>query len=369
MFESASKKALALAMVVAFAAACETGTEPEDQLTFDTEAALADHEALHLILQSEAMASFRALAAGISFQSMTPEAEFALRLGGKIGAPLNKSDASDLAGRVFSATSRWGSEPLNAPIISEFRRGKTFVYDAGLGHYVVDESLTDAPETGVRFILYEAGGDGKPNPDAPVGWADLIDEGDASEEMIALRLLVVDGQTEDVILEYSTTLDVYPGGGEITVNGYFQGKQDKLTFEITVTGSDGDDANTVDIDFTMGIAERGFSIAGSVSGVDSESGDGGEVHLLVQHGFDSFEVDFTGTDDTINGTVKLNGNLFASISGDPDDPTITNATGDPLNWAELLVLRQIVDSAEDVFDFWEDLLDPVDELVILAIIL
>ena len=32
-------------------------------------------------------------------------------------------------------------------------------------------------------------------------------------------------------------------------------------------------------------------------------------------------------------------------------------------------LIQIVDSTEDVFDFWEDLMYPVDELVLLAIIL
>jgi hypothetical protein len=36
---------------------------------------------------------------------------------------------------------------------------------------------------------------------------------------------------------------------------------------------------------------------------------------------------------------------------------------------EALVLRQMVDSAEDVFDLFEDLLDPMDELILLALIL
>jgi hypothetical protein len=369
MFGPISRKALALAMMVAFGSGCETGTEPEDQLTFDTDAALADHEALDLILQSDAMASFRALGAGVSFEGLTPEAVLAFRIGGAVRAPSTGAERGDLAGRIFAVTSSLAPRPSNAPIISQFRRGKTFVYDADLGRYVIDEDLTDAPETGVRFILYEAGEDGKPDPNAPVGWADLIDEGDESDELVSLRLLVVDGETEESILEYSTTLDVYQGGGEITVKGFFQGEEDRLDFEIVVTGSVGGEANTLDIDFSMGIAQRGFSIEGSVAGMESESGEGGEIHLFVQHIPDSFEVDVTGADDTIAGTVRLNGKLFANISGDPDDPTITSARGDPLTWIELLVLRQIVDSTEDVFDFWEDLLDPVDELVILALIL
>ena len=103
--------------------------------------------------------------------------------------------------------------------------------------------------------------------------------------------------------------------------------------------------------------------------MESESGEGGHVTLLVTHGEDSFSLDVEGTDDSIDGTVKVNGGDFAFITGDPDEPTITNVHGEPLTWQEMLVLRQILDSTEDVFDFWEDLMDPIDELVILAIIL
>jgi len=57
------------------------------------------------------------------------------------------------------------------------------------------------------------------------------------------------------------------------------------------------------------------------------------------------------------------------VTGDAGDPVIASANGDPLTLGEFLVLRHIVDGVEDVFDFLEDLLDPVDELVILASIL
>jgi len=367
MFGPNSKNILALAMVAAFAAACETGTEPKDKVTFDAEAALADYEALDLILQSDAMDGFRALGAGVSFQGIAPEAELAVRMGGDLAKPLDTPGAKDFAGRIFETASLLDGGPSNAPIISQFRRGKTFVYDPDVGHYVMDEELVGAPATGVRFILYRPGTDGMPDPANEVGHADLIDEGDESPEDIALRLVVLEGT--DTILDYRTTLDLQQGGGEITVEGFFQGVNDRLAFDIGVAGAVGAQASTVDINFEMGIAERNFLIQGSVSGVNSESGDGGEVALFVEHGEGSFRVQATGTEDTISGTVHLNETLFANLSGDPDDPTITSASGEPLTWVEFLVLRQIIDSTEDVFDFWEDLLDPVDELVILAIIL
>ena len=64
----------------------------------------------------------------------------------------------------------------------------------------------------------------------------------------------------------------------------------------------------------------------------------------------------------------MNGNLFATVTGHPDSPTITGASGDPLTPAETLVLGMMILSAEGVFILFEDLLDPVDELVILALI-
>ncbi len=331
MFRRNWKNLLALASVVAFAAACESGTEPEDKATFDADAVLADFERMDLILRSDAMDGFRALGAGVSIQGVVPEGAF------------------------------------TAPIISKFRRGKTFVYDPGLGRYVLDDGIPGAPETGVRFLLYGVGPDGKPDPANQVGYADLIDEGDGSAEDIALWLVVVEGT--DTILSYRTTLDLQEKNGKITVGGFLQGEDDRLNFDITVKGSAGVEGNTIDIGFEIWLQERPLAIEGTVSGMESDSGEGGAVDLLVTHGEDSFLVDLTGTDDAINGTIKLNGSDFAFVSGDPDEPTITNVDGEPLTWAEMLVLRQILDSTEEVFDLWEDLMDPIDELIILALIL
>jgi hypothetical protein len=354
-------------MLAVFVGACETGTEPGGRDDFDAQRALEDHQAMDVVLDSDVMGAFRALGAGITPGSMAPEAGAALRIGGALGPPEALAPGGSFVGDLLRAASGLGEGPYNNPIISVFRRGKTFSYDPDLGRYVIDEGREGAPATGVRFILYRPAPGGRPDPSAPVGYADLVDEGDDSVEEIALRLVVVEGS--DTLLHYLTTLDVMDRGGRITVTGFLQGEVDRLDFEIGIEGSAKPQGTSVEVDFEMGIASRDFLITGSVSGAGMESGRGGEIQLLVKHGSDSFQVDASGATDSIDGSFYLNGELFARVTGDPDDPVFTGGTGSPLTWIEVLVLRQIIDSSEDVFDFLEDLLDPVDELVILAIIL
>ena len=98
------------------------------------------------------------------------------------------------------------------------------------------------------------------------------------------------------------------------------------------------------------------------------SNETGSVELNINHGSESLKVDVTATDRTIAGEIHLNGGLFVTISGNPEDPTFTKPSGD-LTETDVLVLLRVVDVVEDVFDFVEDLVDPVDEILILAIIL
>ncbi len=360
-------KPLTLALVAAVASGCESSTGPEDTPTFDAEMALADYEAVETVLQSNAMAGFRALGEGVTFLG-GGEAQAAMAMVSNLDVPSDPESARAFAGRMVELAAQAGPEVAQNPIISVLRRGKTFVYDSDLGRYAIDHELEGAPETGVRFILYSPAGNGKPDPSAEIGYADLIDLGDDSAEEISLRLVVVE-LPANTVLEYSTTLDIMEQGGKITAAGFLRGDEHQLDFDIQVEGSAAPGAATMDVNFSMGINSLNFLITGSVLGVAQDSGGVGEVHLTATHGSDaSIDVAVTGTDTTIDGTFKVNGNLFATVTGHPDSPTFTGATGEPLSLVEMLVLRQIVDSAEDVFDLFEDLMDPVDELVILALI-
>ena len=57
------------------------------------------------------------------------------------------------------------------------------------------------------------------------------------------------------------------------------------------------------------------------------------------------------------------------VSGTPQQPVFKNPAGEPISGAEALVLWRIFDITEDVFDLFEDLVEPIGELVIIAVIL
>ena len=120
---------------------------------------------------------------------------------------------------------------------------------------------------------------------------------------------------------------------------------------------------------TPGVASRGFSITGTARGLREGSDESGAVKITVRHRTDTLELDVAGADGEIDGSIRLDGALFATISGPSDDPVFLGADGNPLRPGEVLVLFRVVDTLEDVFDLLEDLLDPVDELVLLGFIL
>ncbi len=114
---------------------------------------------------------------------------------------------------------------------------------------------------------------------------------------------------------------------------------------------------------------RDFSITGSVHGVEDGPSGEGDVDLVVQHRDDSVRLDVSGSEGEVDGSVFLNEHLFATVKGDAENPTILSADGDPLTHGETFVLLHVIDAVEDVFDFLEDLVDPVDEIVFLGLIL
>jgi hypothetical protein len=315
----------------ALAAACKPGTAPDLDAILDTDASLADYDAVESLLASPDWEGFRAL-------------------GGR--TPFSASPGA----------------PAAAPIISETHRGATFVYDPATDQYVVDPDREGAPATGVRFVLYEVDDAGLPVVEEVVGHANLVDEGDGSAEDVALRLVVVaNGRTA---LDYRTTLDIGLLWGELTVLGFLEGENGvRLDFDIEARGTQSPGGGTLDVTFDLGVESRGFSITGSVSGVE-EGGEGeGEVELTFRHRHHTIEVDMTGASGQLDGSLLLNDELFATVGGDAESPTILSADGDPLTFDEQLVLHRVLDTIEDVFDFLEDLVDPVDELVLVGIIL
>jgi hypothetical protein len=357
-----------LIVFAALAAACETSTTPDPGPEFDGDATLSAYETVDSVLASPTLASFQLLS-GRTPLGAAPAALAAL----SGSSPVAVSDggrgfALGLARRLGRVQAGAGG-PAAAAVISEIHRGVTFVYDPVTDEYTADPEREGAPETGVRFVLYEIDLSGQPVVEEEIGYADLVDEGDDSVEDIVLHLLVVAHQT--TVLDYRVSLDIRPSGGTLGVHGSLQEPDGpRLDFDIEATSTVvGEGDPILDVAFDLRVDARAFSITGTVSGVEDEVEGDGSVELTVRHADDSIRLSVESENGQMDGSVFVNGSLFATVTGDASDPVIASATGEPLTLGELLVLPHIIDGVEDIFDFLEDLLDPVDELVILAIIL
>lgn len=360
------RSAVTVAMAM-FATACGTGTEPDVRPEFDAEAALEDLDALETALGSDDLSGLLALSGRTPFGS-SPAAIGAVA--GMRAPGLHEGGrafARDLARRLLAV--RTTEDGLaEGPIISGWHRGTTFVYDPERDNYQPDLTREGAPETGVRFVIYEVDDGGTPIVGSEIGYADLIDEGDGSVKDIVLRLVVV--QHDQTVLDYRATLDHDATSGALTVDGFFSGGGGmRLDFAVALAASRVDGVGRVDLDFELGVPVRDFSIVGRVRGMDENGTGEGDVELELRRGPDRLAVEMTASEGTVDGTVLLDGEPFALVSGPVDDPVITNPTGEPLTWSEGVVLHRIVDVVEDVFDFLEDIVDPIDDLVFLGIIL
>lgn len=321
-----------LPLTVIVVTACQDTTGPDGSAELNTEAALADYQAMDAVRQSAGWRGFQLAAPSMAAQ----------------------------AGLVGS-----GVALKSVPLISDGNLGKTFIYDAARHEWVVDPARTGAPADGVRFITYEPNG-AEPDPSKPIGHADLIDLGNSTAG-IALRLIVVEGSL--TIIDYTTTLEGAEGSGRVTVDGFVQNTRDKLDFEISMQGQSSNGIETADIAFAMGIAARQFHVTGDVE-VERQNGvESGAVDLNVRHGAHSFTVDIANEAGTLNGRIDLNNSPFALVSGPAPQPIFKRPNGSAITGAEGLVLWRVFDVSEDVFDLFEDLIDPIDALVIWAVIL
>lgn len=356
--------------VLAFGlAGCEAVTVPDVAEPFDAEAAIEDYEAMGAAIASDDWAGFRALGDRTPFGG-SPAAIDAMAALGAASATNSRDFALNLGTRLASAwrTSGGGTEGIGlGPIISGWNRGTTFVYDPESDDYQPDLTREGAPATGVRFIIYEIDDQGVPILGEETGYADLIDEGDGSVEDIVLRLNVV--HHDEVVLDYRATLDHDATSGALTIAGFLQGDGVKLDFDLGVAAEAVGEVTELEIRFDFGVAARDFSISGRVSGIEEGEDGMGEVAIEVRHRQESLRVAMTGENGVLDGTFWVNDELFATVTGPEDDLVFADPSGEPLTLREWAVLRHVVDVVEDVFDFLEDLVDPLDEILFLAIIL
>ncbi|MDX1493455.1 MAG: hypothetical protein R3253_05320 [Longimicrobiales bacterium] len=368
---STRRRMAAVALLALAGSACDTGTAPDLEPDFDAQAALADYQTMQAAMASDDLSPFQALEGRTPFAS-TPAAIDVMASVSQSGHEVgSRAFALAAARRLLAASTeatRSGlGEPAQGPIISGWHRGTTFVYDPGSDQYQPDLEMEGAPATGVRFILYEVDDTGTPIREMEIGYADLVDEGDGSVEDIVLRLTVV--LEDETRLDYRITLDHDATSGALTVDGFFVGDDTRLDFDIALGLSQIDGVGQAELDFHFGVESRGFSVAGHVSGIEENDDGAGSFELEVRHGGHTVAVEATGADGVIDGTIFVDGEAFATVTGPAGDPVIADPDGEALTVSELQLLHRVVHGVEHAFRFLERLLDPVDEIVLLGFIL
>jgi hypothetical protein len=356
-------RALAVLLVLG-TAACETASGPSATSELDTTAALADYAAFEQLFATDGWAGLQAL--GGRTTAAASSAVFALQAMPALG---DAASSRGFALTLFQNLSSLGRDEgtFGRRIISDRHLGRTMVYDPARDEYVIAPNRTGAPSNGVRFITYEVDANKRPIPSREIGYADLIDEGANSGNVIVLRLLAVTrGATT---LDYRTRVDIGAGANRIDVTGFAAEGSERLEFTIGLADRTSGGRTVLDATFDITLKPRGFRVTGTVTGVDeSEEGDG-EVVLTVRHQDTSLRVEMEETGEQVDGRILLNGATFVTITGTAANPVLRGATGQPVTGAELQVVRHVIELSDDVFDLVEDLVEPVEELILLGAIL
>ena len=345
------------------AMACESGTAPGSLVELDTSEALADYQTVARVLSSQGFAGFQALEGRTPFASPSGAravAELAAHQDGSSG----RAFALGLMEELRGARGESG-ELAAARILSDRYLGKTLVYDPATDEYMVDPRRTGAPAGGVRFILYATDSAGKPDPAREIGYADLVDEGAGAREDVKLRWIVVEGSR--TILDYRTTADQSDAGGRVTVDGFLLDDGARLDFSVELKGRTTGGRSLLDMTFDLRVDSRDFRVTGEVRDVEEgkEGGDG-SISLKVKHRSQSLEIGWRVRGGALDGSMRLNGAIFATFSGDTQDPTVKGAGGQPVTEGEARVVLEAVAIVEGVFGLVGCLLDPVHDLIVLG---
>lgn len=354
---------LGLLGALAFGVACDDTTGPNEE--FSADAAAEDYEAMNEVTNSEEWEDFRTSSSHFEYgdgESADVPAALAQTLE-SLGS-LRGGDGEAVARALVE---NFGDLPTsNQAIISEVHLGVTFEWSVEIGRYV--PSLLDgAPSNGVRFVLYDLDEEDEPIVESEIGYVDLIDEG-ADVSPIILRLSATANGVNFV--DYRVEWDnPEAGSGGLAIDGFLRNETDQLDFSITVANSQSQSSESIDITFDASMDSRDFEIGMELSGVDGSSGNSAGLTLSVEHGPHSVVVSGTVTEEVLDGTISLNGELWATMTGDPDNPDFNSADGDGFTAEELNMLGEIGAMAERVFAFFGELVEPAMHIIFLGLIL
>lgn len=330
-------------LAVSIFAACsdDDGTGPDGSLDPAEAAAAMDQMTSQFLQGSEALQAIDVFGALIPDAVNAAAPALSLFPDGTEGGVIGWAEALRANVTELGAASSVASIP---PVVM----GTTFVYDPETGTYVPDESLTGAPTLGVRFILYAVEPVTQdPIPETEVGYIDIVDN---SANLIAnIGMTVVINEATLIDASVVGTFSEVSGTANVDFSGFLSDGEEQLDFgfDLNLTETSG----TVDFEASFGIYTVTLSFTGdsnlSVGGFTATFSDGDDTI--------AFNLSVSGSLITEGSGVTINGQTVAIISGNLEDPTVTNAQGNPLNQQELAALEQLFVGIDQAFGLFAEL--------------
>ncbi|MFQ6046484.1 MAG: hypothetical protein ACE5PT_09060 [Gemmatimonadales bacterium] len=345
--------ALGLSLVVS---ACDDTLSPEE--AFDPDQTTADLAVIDSTFNTAAFQSLAALGAVFDVPGAAP-----IAAANDLVETAARPDEPDFAVKVIRATRRLmavRAADAAVELIPEQLRGLTLVYSTQEQHYIVDESRTDAPATGIRFILYSV----NPvtheiaEPLTEIGYADLIDE--STDTAGIVRLVVVsEGVT---FVNYTVSASGTLTAPTVSIAGFLSDGTNQVDFTLVHSFELNAGAFTISIDYDIDVAAADFHVEVAVTISGTEQQNTTTATVTVTSGSNTVTVQADLTNDTGTLDVSVNNVPFATVTVTNTGFEATDPSGNPLSQSHANALRQIFEFVEEVFDIFEDLFDPVEFL-------
>jgi hypothetical protein len=346
-------------MVAALAVAgCSDSTAP--LADFDPVRAQADVAALTTLMRGNELEAFTTMSAYFDLSGAPLAAMSAARQMLSSGVPSSPETSRRMAVAVaegLALRTSSGNGPSLETLPPELL-GTTFTFDSVSNTYVPSDR-TGAPANGVRFIVYAVDPiTSTPIVGTEVGHADLIDTSAGSQLTAGLRLIVVGGGT--TYLDYAFSASGGTNSVNLEVDGFVTDGSTQLNFGIDANVAVIEEELSIDMDFSFSIPSRQFSVTASLDGLAGSSGSLGEITLTIMSAGAKVRFEIAEDDSTVNATVYVNNQIFATVTGDPSDPTVLGAGGNELTSEEVAALANLLAVAEASFEFFSSLMSPVN---------
>ncbi len=351
--------AVAMALAVALTACTEVtdGTGLDDE-PFAPDASAADLQVVQGAFAASVFESFALSSQSFNLVPDTGAVPVGLLQASLAAATAGSHWEAEAAARAFAAVG-----PAAGPLLPLDFRGRT--YDREGDAYRHNLQRGDAPDNGVRFILYEVDPVTHEPGTNEIGYVDLVDE--STDLAYVARVVVVTGGVQRINYTVSAVVGTQTLG--FTVSGFIGDGTDEVEVELSVTFVHDFPVSIATVEHGFSVPSRGFELdARVVFEFNKETLEGSldidamfmqRAHRVTVVGVITFS---EGDLPTEGGSfeIHVDGQLFATISVDGDSVTVQNAAGGELTSTEARHVRAIFHGLEEMFDDrFEDFLRPV----------